>query len=447
MKIVNPKLFASWLIPLPLLIELFLYAFTPFSNSSFRGIQKAPQAFRDLYVLTLNHSCNIPVNRFRDLGSCSDLFYGIPPGNFDYPLPLFSFIKLLPYWNHEIVGFLEGSIFVVLVAFVCHRIFSNPLVIILVLYGYPTRYLIERGQVDLITWILALFSVFLLFSLSTIQNSAPRDRAIISLSAFFLFLSALVKGFTLPSLFIFSVYLKSKYKISKIYLVPLLLTVAASFILFTPHSLPGHHSTAVQIMPGEIFGLLVSIPSHLTSAEIVYLLSIKISAALLTLIWLLLNERHESTIDSGYSLSIDLFAIISSTTYLAFYFLTVSANYKLVAASFLLILVTRDFLCFTGHQSLKSKKANDVKTLRFASYIPLLATANFTCSLSNIFPLLLVASPLVFNYRPYIPGLQFTTQYFFDFFICPSIAGVALYYLFVALQSSTLSKSTQARVS
>ena len=443
MKTSNLRNIASWLIPVPLLIELFFYAFTPFKHWSFIGIPKAAQPFRDLYVLTLNYSCNIPVQSFKELGSCSDSFYGIPQGGFDYPLPLFSFIRLLPIWNHQAVGFLEGFIFIVLVSVVCNRFACNPVVTILILYGHPTRYLIERGQVDLIAWILALLSVIILFALHRSREIILYDSVVISASSILLFLSALVKAFTLPSLLILSIYFRLKHKSSEIYLIPLILTVIGIVVLFNPGSLPGHHSSAVQIMPGEIFGLLVAIPNHLRGTQLAYFLIIKISACLVTIMWFWLHNRNKPAIAIEHSAAIDAFVILASTTYLSFYILTVSANYKLVSASLLLIPIFRDFFNPTCNQSLKPSEFVDIGTSLSRQCSSLLCRGNLTVSFSNAFPILLVAAPLIFNYRPYISELQFATQYFFDFFLCPSVAGIAFYYLFDSFKFSSMSNNFQ----
>lgn len=446
MKTSNLRNIASWLIPVPLLIELFFYAFTPFKHWSFIGIPKAAQPFRDLYVLTLNYSCNIPVQSFKELGSCSDSFYGIPQGGFDYPLPLFSFIRLLPIWNHQAVGFLEGFIFIVLVSVVCNRFACNPVVTILILYGHPTRYLIERGQVDLIAWILALLSVIILFALHRSREIILYDSVVISASSILLFLSALVKAFTLPSLLILSIYFKLKHKSSEIYLIPLVLTVIGFVVLFNPGSLPGHHSSAVQIMPGEIFGLLVAIPSHLRGTQLAYFLIIKISACLVTIMWFWLHNRNKPAIAIEHSAAIDTFVILASTTYLSFYILTISANYKLVSASLLLIPIFRDFFNPTSNRSLKPPKSVDIGTSLSRPCSSVLHRESLSFLFSNAFPLLSVVALLIFNYRPYIPELQFTTQYFFDFFLCPSVAGIAFYYLLDSLKSSMSNDCPKTRV-
>ena len=79
---------------LPLFCELVFYAVygSQYSDKIFSGIPLAMPRFRDLYILILNVRCPTPVYLFSKLGSCSDSFYGLSPGQFDYPqLPFYLF--------------------------------------------------------------------------------------------------------------------------------------------------------------------------------------------------------------------------------------------------------------------------------------------------------------------------------------------------------------------
>ena len=81
--------------PMMVILEVLLYAIDHV-GLSFSGIPTANPPFRDIYILTINAACTKSALEFYTTGSCSDEFYGVPLGGFDYPILPFLIAKALP---------------------------------------------------------------------------------------------------------------------------------------------------------------------------------------------------------------------------------------------------------------------------------------------------------------------------------------------------------------
>ena len=399
-------------------IELFLYSFSDFDHL-YSGVPRGIPRFRDIYILTINRVCNIPVHLFPQEGACSHSFYGLPmSAGFDYPLPLFFISKLLPeylFLNPSILAFLSGISFLLCVYLLVmsSQERSNTLEsisILLIYLAYPTRYMLERGQIDTLNWTMAIVAVLTLIPRRKELGDVDKDKSSsisnirLCISILVLFLSTLVKGFTLPALLIWSIYLyRSKRRIPA--LLGFVLTPISAFTILGPLArIPGAHATFIQIEPGEIFGFSVGIFTQADYITKILFICVGVVLAL------------SSSNKCKYSPSLSLLAIVSTSAYLAFYFLSVSANYKLVSAAFVLYTIVRRHLVSTTRQA---------------------TTTNISVIQIYSFPIILCfISILVFNYRPYIPEIQFLSQALFDNIIMPTTIGFTAAYLFGILFTS-----------
>ena len=399
-------------------IELFLYSFTDL-EFLYSGVPRGMPRFRDIYILTINRSCNIPVHLFPQEGACSHSFYGLPmSAGFDYPLPLFFASKFFPEYlfsNPSVLAFLSGvsflgSVYLLVITSQGKPNIAETISILLIFLSYPTRYMIERGQLDTLNWTIAIAAVLILIPRKhaaediTKRKLSATSNQRIGLASILLFLSTLVKGFTLPALFIWSIYLyRSKKRMHA--LLGVVLTVISAFIILGPLArIPGAHATIIQVEPGEIFGFSVGIFSWAD-----YVLKIFFICAGSILGFSLTKQFRCSP-------SLSLLAIVSTSTYLAFYFLSVSANYKLVCAALVL---------YTSMRSMHHSATRKLIPSTLAS-TPLHSIPIMFCFISI----------LIFNYRPYIPELQFLSQALFDNILMPITVGFAGVYLLSVLSMS-----------
>jgi len=400
-------------------IELFCYSFTTW-QFPYSGVPKAAPKFRDLYVLILNANCKIDPSQFAVAGSCSDLFYGVPPGSFDYPLPLFYIAQHMPktlFLNPSLLGFLSGSIFLTTIFFTSSLIKSSRkrcIALCLVIFSFPTRYLLERGQLDTFSWSLAL-SVYIAARL--VPKSRQFSPILLIWQNASLWLAALVKGFTLPALAINNLtFFRSRRWLP--FWLSLAAIILACMVLITPDRLPGHHSSLVQLNPGEIFGFRIGLKNSSTFFQETFLL--KIVFILIGTVWMLANMLREGLRYPNQRIGIppyysQLFNL-SASSYLAFYFLTASANYKLFPVALL-------FLCFQISPFHSFNAESNAQGLKYQNYTKQL----FNSSLGWPHPRqLLSAIALVIiysNYMPYLPELQFLKIDFLNFILEPFFVG------------------------
>lgn len=396
-------------------IELFLYSFSDFTFL-YSGVPKATPRFRDIYILTINRFCHIPVHLFPQEGACSHSFYGLPMSSgFDYPLPLFYVSKFLPehlFSNPSFLAFLSGASFltcVYLLVIGSQAKFNliEAISILLIFLSYPTRYMLERGQLDTLNWTIAIAAVLILIPRKhSAEDITKEELNVISnlricISSLALFLSTLVKGFTLPALLVWSIYLYRSNKRTPA-LLGVLLTAISTFIILGPLArIPGAHATYIQVEPGEIFGYSVGIFS--LADYVIKILFITVGSVF----------GFSFNNNSRYSPSLSLLTIVSTSTYLAFYFLSVSANYKLVCTSLVLYAIVRSNLASASRRSTPT-------------------TVGLT-PLYSIPVIISLASVLIFNYRPYIPEIQFLSQALFDNVLMPTTVGFAAVYLLSVL--------------
>jgi len=406
--------FIALMAALPLVIELLLYCFLR-SPWLYIGVPKALPKFRDIYILTLNSVCDIPASQFLLKGSCSDQFYGVETGHFDYPVLQFYIYQLLPEWifqHANILAFLTGSTFLLLMTFAFLpqiKKITTLSVLLLTLYSFPIRYLLERGQLDTVAWSFPLAAAILLRKLisSNLQDptkvhSAKKIGSLIFLAA--LAISACMKAFTWPSLLVSSLYILTqiRFKTSEKYLVAVI-PIAVLIIIFYPGIIPGSNATAIQTMPGEIFGMRVFSDEN-PAQYIVKIASISAGIVCGALICTKISSYFRQ------NLNITLLMIVGSTSYLSFYLLTSSANYKLtsLAITLMSIAVLLDFTHQQGPKHLVQRHLREFSTLN--------------CSVFVLSSLLVC----YFNYKPYYPGLQFLAQDCFDLLLTPYIFGVCI---------------------
>lgn len=422
------------LIALPFVVlamECITYALN-LNAHAFWGIAKVEPKFRDFYILPINALCNIKIPDFYTLGSCSDQFYGIPAGSFDYPALIFYIARIVPdiiFQNPIILAMSNGILFLICMLIYC---FANQkyinthtlLSIYLLLFSHPVRYALERGQLDLLTWSLMILSCVFLnassahrkikYRISNIKSSSP--QLLQNFALFFMAASAATKAFTLGSYSIF--WLLFAKKSSRIYkLLTLALYIVVLVLILYPVGLPGKNASLIQSTPGEIFGFSVGLSGELPKTALKILVCI--FGFLVTISTL--NYSHSSLIKNNCnqiiaSIIFEPLAVSGASSYCMFYFLSSSANYKLVSAGLFLV----------GISLLSSRLTTRKSELNNQSHYNRILIFRNIATLTSI-------SILYHNYRPYIEELEFISQGQFDFFWCPLMAGICLAYLYLIL--------------
>lgn len=419
----------------PFLLEILLRALG--SDDVFWGIPITTPPFRDFYVLHFNALCDIPIWNFSISGSCSDDFYGVPRGSFDYPLPIFYVARAVRFIFSSaspsvLAAILAASFIIALSALVFKqkiKQYQKLLVVFLLLSSYPVRYALERGQLDLIVWTLSILSCIFLSPMGIKRQttiSYPTHSLPSFLVPFFLFLGSLIKVFTYPALLIYTLKSLGYRSSRRLKLINASMIVMAPILILMPFSgLPGENNTRLSSMPGEVFGLMTSI--NIESP--LFLVILKIVFTLLGLFFSINLFRSTSSLIIDHprmSNPLSLLATIGSSSYILFYLLSVSANYKLISA-----------IIFLGSISLYSLSSQSLSNNSFSS-IQNLRDLN-ACATSPALEqkklLLLISMPMLFviatfGYRPYLPSLQFLSQSFIDFIVMPMLFGLCLSHLF-----------------
>lgn len=399
--------------------EVLLYANTHWKHTilAFQGVPKADPPFRDLYTLTINALCERPLVNFFSAGSCSASFYGVDEGSFDYPIALFWIARQLPraiFESPSLLAVVVAFCFLVLCLALGQVAFNRPAMSIpflLLFCCYPFRYLLERGQLDILSWISVLAAIlcsFLFSYTSTIpQRTNPNHtfrEILISrilpsiLVPLFVFFSVAFKGFTILEIFVlpfvfFSYHLRLAGYIS-LFLAPL-----GAFSLYNPGGV-GSVATSTQVMPGEIFGINVS--SSLIAPPVFLIFKVIIIVASFWVMRSLSGPVIRPR--SLHQLPALILLTTSSSSFIACYLFTASANYKLVSIPFFLI----SFAWRLGNSKLRSQT-------------PLFRDSSLLFVVVLVFPLMFA------GYRPYIENLQFLVQEFQDLFLLPALLGVMIY--------------------
>ncbi|QNG28912.1 hypothetical protein [Synechococcus sp. LTW-R] len=419
-------MFKYFFVSVPLVVELFLYSsdldIFGLGKSLFNGVPKATPQFRDLYILILNYQCHIPIHQFKILGSCSDSFYGVIRGEFDYPTAAFYIYNLIPGWlvkHPNLSGFLLGTFFLMSCLVTATKIeknlrISNLCCLIaysLLIYSFPFRYVIERGQLDQIAWILALLA-FPLFLSKTYQRRSNKN---ILSAGLLIFLSVLIKGFTLPYLFIYSVLVNSILVSNRYLKVFLYALIPISLLLLTiSGTAPGSFASNLHVDPGIVFGFQV--PNAHNSLNLLNYLKIVIATIGFLTFASVANKILKQAIRhyKGDSLTPIMTAALGASSFIIMYFFTSSANYKLVSLGLL-------FLSLAGLMSARSETQN----IRYTKS-NMLSILTFGASSLYI---------LFYNYRPYFPELQFLAVDYCDYISMPFSVGCAIAYLAASAQA------------
>lgn len=402
------------LVCIPFYAELLAYIFS--GKYSFHGIARALPRFRDFQVLYINTFCSQPIHLFPSHGSCSDVLYGIPPGNFDYPLPIFYFARLfasiISLASSQFWAALMGCIYILLLAKVVCRLnlpsAIGPTLLVIALSSYPTRYALERGQLDVLTWIFVLLAILLM-------SKSSYDKVNIEAHAYsflgLICVSALLKAFTLPILFLTLLGLICfRFKRKYIVVNAVLAVLSLIFISFPFTGFVGRHNTAVSSMPGEVFGLMVGVSGSPLQSPYFYAKTIVIVLSYCYY----LNFVRKSLIKKATAPLVPAICIISSCSYATLYLFSTSSNYKLV--SIVLLLIGSISLIISQFSSLHIK-----------------IFLGSTTILSVVSPCL---AAIYFNYRPYNPAVQFISQDIFDIIVTPAIFALSLAFLSCYISAS-----------
>ena len=411
-------MFKFLVVSLPLFWELVVYAVygSEYSDKIFYGIPLAMPRFRDLYILILNVRCPTPVYLFNKLGSCSDSFYGLSPGQFDYPqLPFYLFNHIPQFISSRpnLAGLLLGTLFllsfILLSSSLQKEYRLNPSLATLTygasIYSFPFRYLIERGQLDQLAWALAFLSIVLISS----NNSQINKKFIFLLSLILLSLSAILKAFTLPFLGLLTIIILLNkgtcfYRFSAL----IVSLITAAMLLANPTS-PGSIATLLQVEQGTVFGFSLGL-----SAPSSNLTHVLLKLAIITLAFIAGILSLKITSRETFSI-VNLTGTLGASTFLAFYFLTTSANYKLIPLALILLWIVYA-------RSLKSPKEANSRSIGAANI-----------EIASLAPILAIVWCGYYNYRPYIPALQFLTVDFTDYVVIPYLCGTSLSILFLVL--------------
>lgn len=390
---------------LPLLIEIWLYATGANRGWIYSGIAKALPSFRDVYILTINSTCETPAYLFNRLGGCSNHFYGVNTQVFDYPVGIFLLGQALPRWlfaNPSIVGAVLGTTLVICLLRsieLSTRGTFAAFISVSVLYTKPVRYLLERGNLDEITWILALMAGLIVAQAS---EAKIKSRFRMFLRNMLLSASIAVKGFTLPAASVELATLgRLKNRPHRVLMIILLLVFAASVTsVISISGGAGGYATSIQNMRGEIFGFSVGLDNaSLATIKIVFALSGYLFTSRVTG---KLDKYQIGLEQRGFDIGIYLIMLGSSAMSM-FYILTVSANYKLVAVAIVLVGLNSVHSHFTR----RIERSNRVSE---------------SLAMGAVF--LILASSLLIGYRYYVPGLQFASQDLVDYMLHPYTFGV-----------------------
>ncbi len=402
--------------PVLVIGEVIFYALDN-AGLPFAGIPTAFPPFRDIYILTINAICSKPVFEFYSTGSCSDQFYGVPPGGFDYPILPFLLARVLPsflFLSPSILAIIFATFFAVAVFMVSLRAPGSTsfyLAYLVFWLSYPVRYMLERGQLDSISWSLCILGCLVIPLTNKSRHKSRKTSIKMLLSQVLILLSAAIKVFTFPMLFLNGIISNHFSKKKAILVASIFSTLCAVLILF-PSGLPGKNATRIQIEPGEIHGLLVAVDSHSD-------LFIKISIIVVTSMLFLslgkkVNISTELRLNPQLTMSA-LTAAMGASAFCLLYLFATSANYKLVSVGFFYI----------GASAFYAHLINPSKIILInTSAITKFKLNRATCAVLHV----LCIPVLIFNYRPYDPSLQFLSQDLFDFVWCPAIFGIMLAY-------------------
>ena len=399
--------------------ESILYAFAH-SLHAFRGIPRAHPPFRDIYTLTINALCDRPVFNFFTEGSCSAAFYGVSEGSFDYPILPFLLSRALPRYIFSSPDLLALSFIIVFLALLygiyllTKRTGLVTLTYILLVFSFPLRYLLERGQLDILTWMLVLLSSLSGFffccapgsSHLAFDCSAKEKKLFLYLGncfvPFFVLLSIAFKAFTILEAFVLPLVLL-KFNLRTACFIAISLVPLSILSIYNPDGV-GSVANQIQQMPGEIFGLSVGSSILSSGHSLLFRLAVVILSFLISSLFIGHHKHYPPSLLPPYILMSS-----SASAFIACYFLTSSANYKLFSVPLFLLSI-----CWLY----ESSGTAGLKLFSFSGLLYL-----FGLCLPVIF----------FNYRPYIPSLQFLSQEFFDLFVMPALAGAMISYLFVPL--------------
>ena len=416
-------------VSLPLFFELAFYSVygSEYSDKIFFGIPLAMPRFRDLYILILNVRCPTPVHLFSKLGSCSDSFYGLSPGQFDYPLLPFYLFNHIPQFissRPNLAGLLLGTLFLLSFALLSSSLQKkcclNPSLSMVIyaasIYSFPFRYLIERGQLDQLAWALAFLSI-LLFS----RDKSRINKIFLFLLALILLsLSAVLKAFTLPFLGILTICIILNEKSFFYSFVTLIVFLTTAVLLVANPTSPGSVATLLQVEQGTVFGFGLGLMGPNSNLTHLLLKIIIITLAFISgILSFAVRSRERFNV-------INLTGTLGASTFLAFYFLTTSANYKLISLALILL-----WIIYV--RSLESpKKANSSSN----SLLNIDAASTAT--------ILAISWCGYYNYRPYLPALQFLSVDFTDYIIFPYLCGISLSILFIVLFRLNLAGVTKS---
>jgi len=403
---------------LPLCVEVVLYAVygSEYSAQIFFGIPRALPRFRDLYILVLNIRCPTPVHLFSTVGSCSDRFYGLSPGQFDYPLlPFYIFSHIPQFFSDRpnLLGLLLGIAFIISFAAISAKLQEKYklnqalalIVFILSIYSFPFRYLIERGQLDQLAWTLAFLSILLCAN----KEALSRNKLRFLVGLLLLSVSASVKAFTLPFLGITAIYLWLKTKSYFNAVASTIFFVITAAQLFANPTSPGSVASSLQIAQGTVFGFHSGL-SALGPNQYCIRILFKISIIAFSF---LINYLNLSSIPLPRLNMINLTESLGASTYLGFYFVTASANYKLIPIALISLWLIYSKI---------SARSGSVKfTCRYFLLI----------NIESIAPFFAFAWIGYYNYRPYIPSLEFLAVDFTDFVVFPYLAGLSVSILLI----------------
>ena len=413
--------------------EIFLYSLSP-SKVAFVGIARSLPKFRDVYILKLNALCTTPIADFISTGSCSDSLYGIPAGSFDYPLSMFYVARILPqifFQSANALGTVLGSIFLTLIFAIIIKTRKSWITVFfysLILLSYPLRYMLERGQTDLIVWILALLPALFLNKLELADNSRHSvNQAKYIFASLMLSLSVAAKAFTAPSLIVWTILLLlRRHFIAGALSVSML--ILSLYIVFSSTNPPGSHINSIQNAPGEVFGISVGVlgSSLIQSAMLIIAKLFVFVIVLLLLVFcsgfhqamkLVLSKRPILFTLEGYSF------LISSTSFVALYFFSSSSTYKLASLS----LSTLFIFCIIHSLTNSNLLAPTI-----------MSQIHFDC----INYALIATSLLFLQYRPYIPGLQFLSQDYAEYLLYPASIAFNVYFVLALLNQARITKNT-----
>ena len=410
--------------------EVILYSLST-NSAIFVGIQLASPKFRDIYILTLNTLCDTSISDFTSTGSCSDSFYGIPAGSFDYPLSMFYAARILPkilFHSSSALATLLGSTFLLIILAITLRTklsSTSTLLYPLILLSYPFRYMLERGQTDLVVWIIALLPALFIKKLDLSDDSRHLSNHFTCIFAsFMLSLSVAAKAFTAPSLIIWTILLLLRRNFLAGTLSVSMLTLSL-YTIYSKNTPPGSHINSIQNTAGEVFGLTVG------SSESGLVIHTLTKIAVISLVLMLLvfcsglyqatksiPDRHSILFTTeGYSF------LISSSSFLALYFLSSSSTYKLVSLAMSMLFSFCIIHSLTAQLHLSSTILTRIR-------------------LDSVMYAFIVIPLLFIQYRPYIAGLQFLSQDFAEFILYPASIAINSYYLLIMINQTRITRST-----